>query len=252
MNRLRAGMIVLSVAAAVLLIGATGVRAEETLSAKLDPSGLVRVVAGEVAVEVATVDLNAHGPGWKHAPQAGATARVSDLPDQAGKRVVGVLPVPGTDGGALEFTETVKTLPQGFRLEYEVGVNQAMKLNGLQVSILLPVARYAGKELVITRPDDDEPSVATLPLEQREETPQVWAGAGSKIEVATGTDQAITIELLAAADIVIQDLRKWDQPVFEIRFPAIMEDPGRVVAAEDKFHLNLTVTFAGPVKLTGP
>ena len=250
MSSLRAGMIVGSLVVAALWVGAPGLWAQEELSAKLDPSGLVRVVAGDV--EVATVDLNAHGPEWKHAPQAGATARVTDLPDQAGKRVVGTLPVPGTDGGALEFTETVTALPQGFRLEYEVGVNRAMKLNGLQVSVNLPVARYAGKELVVMRPDNDEPGIATLPLEKREDTPQVWGGEGSKIEVAKGTDQALTIELRAATDVVIQDLRQWDQPTFEIRFPAIMEDPGREVAAEDKFHLELTVTFAAPVKLTGP
>ena len=42
------------------------------------------------------------------------------------------------------------------------------------------------------------------------------------------------------------------RPVFEIRFPAIMEDQGRDMAADDRFHLDLTVTFAAPVKLEGP
>ncbi len=249
MDRLRAGTIVVSLVAAVLLGAAPGLWAQETLSAKLDPSGMVRVVAGDV--ELATIQLNAHGPGWQYAPQVSATARVSDLPDQAGKQFVGTLPVPNTDGGALEFTETLRPLPQGVRLEYEVGVTQAMKLNGLQVSICLPVAQYAGKELVIARPDSD-PRVATLPQEQRENTFQVWGGEGAKIEVAKGTDQAITIELRAAADVVIQDLRQWDQPTFEIRFPAIMEAPAREVAVEDRFHLDLTVTFAAPVQLAGP
>ena len=247
MDRLRAGMMVAISAAVALLAAAPGLWAEEALSVKLDPSGLVRVLAGEV--EVASVDLNAHGPQWTHVSQADATARVADLPEQGGKRVVGALPVPGTDGGALEFTESVKPLPQGFRLEYEVGVNQALKLNGLQVSIHLPVDRYGGQEMVITRPDED-PQIATLP-EEKGEAAQVWGGEGAKLEVAKGTDQAITIELRAGADVVIQDLRQWEQPAFEIRFPAIMEDPPREVAAEDRFHLDLTVTFAGPVKAAG-
>jgi hypothetical protein len=248
-------MTVGGLAAALLLGAASGLCAQQTLSAeaalsaKLDPSGLVRVVAGDV--ELAVIELNAHGPEWQHAPQAGATARVTDLPDQAGKQFVGTLPVPNTEGGALAFTEILGALPQGLRLEYEVGVTKAMRLNGLQVSVLLPVAEYGGKELVITRPEDD-PQVVTLPQEQRENMAQVWGGDGAKMEAAKGTDQAVTIELQAAADVVVQDLRQWKQPSFEIRFPAIMEDPPREVAAEDRFHLVLTVTFAAPVRLVGP
>jgi hypothetical protein len=80
----------------------------------------------------------------------------------------------------------------------------------------------------------------------------LWSGEGAKIEVAKDTDEAVTIELRAAADVIVQDLRQWDRPIFEIRFPAIMQEEGREVAAEDKFHLDLTVTFASPVKLEGP
>jgi hypothetical protein len=54
-----------------------------------------------------TVELNAHGPEWKYAPQTSAAAEVSDLPDQAGKRFVGTLKVPNVDGGAIAFTESV-------------------------------------------------------------------------------------------------------------------------------------------------
>jgi hypothetical protein len=47
-------------------------------------------------------------------------------------------------------------------------------------------------------------------------------------------------------------MRQWDNPVYEIRFPAIMEDAGREVAAGDRFHLDLTVTFAAAVGLGVP
>jgi len=161
------------------------------------------------------------------------------------------LPIPNTDGGAIQYTESVKALPQGLQLEYDLGVTGAMRLNGLLVSIYLPVARYGGKEVVVAQPLG-ESQIVGLPQEQQERTFQVWAGQGAKIEVAEGTDEAVTIELRAATDVVIQDLRQWDSPVFEIRFPAIMEDQGRDVAAEDKFHLDLTVTFAAPVKLEAP
>jgi len=249
MSRLQARTVVVSVAATVLLAAASGLWAQETLSAKLDASGMVRVTRGDV--ELAMIELNAHGPEWKHAPQASATAEVSDLPDQAGKRFAGTLPIANTDGGAIRFTESVKPLPQGLQLEYDISMTRAMKLNGLQVSICLPVAQYAGKEVVVAQPEG-EPQIVGLPQEQQAQRFQVWAGEGAKIEAAKGTDEAVTMELRAATDVVIQDLRQWDRPTYEIRFPAIMEDQGRDVAAEDKFHLDLTVTFAAPVKLEAP
>ena len=249
MGRAHAGMVVLGLTAAVLLAAAPGLWAQEPLVAKLDPSGMVRVFAGDA--ELAMIELNAHGPEWQHAPQASATARFSVLPNGGSRRFVGTLPVPKTDGGAIMYTETLKLLPTGLKLEYEVGMTKAMKLDGLQVSVLLPVAQYAAKELVISNPDAD-PQIATFPKEQIGNAFQVWSGEGSRIEVAKGTDQAVTLELRAAADVVIQDLRQWKQDSFEIRFPAIMEAPGRDVTADDRLHFDVTVSFAGPVKLEGP
>jgi hypothetical protein len=125
-----------------------------------------------------------------------------------------------------------------------------VRLNGLQLSVCLPVPQYAGQELVAARPDGD-PQIVGLPEEQRQNF-QLWSGEGGKVEVAAGTDRAVTVELRAATDVIVQDLRQWERPIFEIRFPAIMEDQGREVTAEDEFHLDLTVTFAAPVKLEGP
>ena len=222
------------------------------LTAKLDPSGMIQLTRG--AVELAMIELNAHGAEWKHAPQATATAQASTLPNGAGRRFVGTLPVPNTDGGAIRFTETIRLLPQGFRLEYDLGVTKAMKLDGLQLSLNLPVAAYAGKSVAIGQLQG-EPQGVTLPPEKQEkaeQTFQLWSGEGARVEVAKDTDASLTAELRAPTDLVIQDLRKWGTNVFEIRFPAIMEDPGRDVAADDKFHLDLTITFATPVKLEGP
>lgn len=211
------------------------------LSASLDPSGMVRVLTGET--ELLMIELNAHGPDWKHAPQETARAETADLQAGPGKRVSGTLPVPNTDGGALNFVQTVVPLPQGLKLGYDVEVAKTMKLNGLQVSILLPTRRYAGKELAISDPDRDDIETATLPEEQKGESFQVWSGAGATIEVAKGTPVAATLSLIASADVVVQDLRRWERQVFEIRFPAIMEGEGREVTPEDRFHLDLTVTF---------
>ncbi len=233
----------------MLLSAAGGAWAQDALTVTLHPSGMIQIGSGQT--EPAMVELNAHGPNWQHAPQETATAEVSDLPGQTGKRIVGTLPIPNTDGGALAYTQSVKTLPQGLLLAYDLSVPKPVKLNGLQLSILLPVARYAGKELVVRRHGAD-PQIAGFPEKQSERSFQVWSGEGARVEIAGGTPEAFTVELRAATDTVVQDLRQWEREIFEIRFPAIMEDQGRELAVGDRFHLDLTLTFAAPVKLTGP
>ena len=249
MSRLQAGMVLVSVLLAAVFAAASGGWAQETLTAKLGPSGMVRLLRGNT--ELAMIELNAHGTDWTHAPQESATAQVSDLPDRAGKRFEGTLPIPTAAGAGIQFIESVKALPQGLRLEYDLNMTGAMKLNGLQLSVNLPVAQYGGEDVTIPQLDGD-PEAATLPQEESANNFQVWSGEGAKIEVARDTDDAITIELRAPTDIVVQDLRRWEHPIFEIRFPAIMEDGGRDVSADDRFHLDLTVSLPAPVKLQGP
>lgn len=223
--------------------------AQGEITATLQPSGLIEV--SDDAGILATIELNAHGPGWQHAPQDSVTGEVRALPDEDGAEVTGALAIPNTDGGALEFIETVRPLPQGLRLEYDVSVTQAMRLSGLQFTVNLPVARFGGDEVIIRQPTGD-PKIAGLPAEQGDTWAQLWRGDGSTIEVAGDTDRAITVQLRAATDVVLQDLRQWDQESFEVRFPAIMEDPGREMSEDDRFHLDVTITFAGPLTLVMP
>ncbi len=240
------------IAAIVLavLVAASTSWAQGTLVAKADASGLIHV--SRDGVELATIELSAHGPGWQHAPQSSATAQVSTLPGQGGLRFTGSLPIPATEGGALNYEETVTELPQGLRVEYEVTVAAAMLLSGLQVSVNLPVGVYAGKEIMVSSPHA-EAKIAGLPEEQPEVgRHQIWGGQGARVEAAAGTEDAVAMELRAAADVVVQDLRQWEHPIFEVRFPAIMQDPGREMTLDDRFHLDLTVTFAAPVDLQAP
>jgi hypothetical protein len=231
------------------LLAAPEVSAQAKLTATVEESGLIRLSRGTTAL--ATIELNAHGPEWKHAPQTDATAKVTDLPDRAGKQAVGELPIPNADGGAIRFTETIRTIAQGLRLEYDLEATAAMRLNGLQLSLVLPVETYAGHEVVVSRLEAD-PEIIGLPLEPREQGFQLWSGEGAKIEVAKDAEGAVTVELRAPTDVVVQDLRQWEQQVFEVRFPAIMEDQGREVTPDDRFHLDLTVTFPESITLAGP
>jgi len=249
MGILRSGVVLVGCCVTALLAATPGSWAQQALSARLDPSGTVRIFTG--TVELAMIELNAHGTDWTHASQESATAQASDLPDHAGKRFVGTLPIPTAAGAAIQFTETVKALAQGLQLEYDVGVTAAMKLNGLQLSVNLPVGQYAGKDLTVPQVEGD-PEVVTLPQEQKENGFQVWNGEGARIEIAKDTADAITVELRAPTDVVVQDLRQWEHDIFEIRFPAIMEGGGRDVAADDRFHLDLTVSLPASVKLQGP
>lgn len=231
------------------LVAASASWAQGTLVAKPDSSGLIHISRG--GVELATIELNAHGPGWVHAPQSSATAQVT-ASEQSDLRFTGALPIPNTEGGALNYTEDITELPQGLRIEYEVTVAAAMLLNGLQVSVNLPVDVYAGKELMVSSPHA-EAKIIGLPEEQPEAgRSQLSWNDGSRVEVAAGTEDAIAVELRAATDVVILDLREWEHPLFEVRFPAIMQDPGREMTLDDRFHLDLMVTFAAPVDLQTP
>lgn len=231
------------------LLTASGAFAQDPLRAKLEPTGELRILRGDT--ELALIDLNAHGPQWSHAPQATATAQVSDLPDKSGKRFTGTLPIPNSNGGVLRFTETVRVIPQGLRLEYDLSAGGAVKLNGLQLSVGLAVAQYVGKQLAIAQYDGD-PVILSLPTAQDEKPFSGWSGEGSRVAVGVGTPEELVVELRAPTDAMVQDLRAWKHQTFEVRFPAIMEDGGRDMTAEDRFHLDLTVTCATPLKLAGP
>jgi hypothetical protein len=222
--------------------------AQGTLTAKVEPNGTIRV--SDATGEIAMIELNAHAPGWVYAAQSTATAQGTDLPAGSGKRVSGTLPIPNAKSG-LTFVESVKAIPQGLQLEYDVTAAQTVRLAGLQVSVNLPTSRYAGKGLLIGQPDQD-PESGTFPTQGSDQSFQVWTGSGERVEVGRGTTDAIALRLRAATDLLVYDLRKWQHDLFEIRFPAIMEDGGRDVTPEDRFHLDFTITFAMPVKIVAP
>jgi len=239
--------------AAALLVAAAGAcfaqaatAATGPVTATVAPSGLIEVSDGSGLL--ATIDLNAHGPGWDNVTQSMGSGEFTGAAGDKALQVTGTLPVPKTEDGVLDFTESVTALAQGLRIEYDLSAPKTVSLNGLQLSINLPVARYGDGEVMILRPHDD-PDIAGLPAEPVEGRTQLWRGDGATIEVGTDTPEAIKVQLRAATDVFIQDLRQWEHDIFEVRFPAIMEDPPREVMAGDRFHLDLTITFAGPFTL---
>jgi len=239
-----------SLGMAVMTLGVASVSwSQDAAEAVLAPSGVLHV--SRAGALLATTDLNAHGPKWTHASQKDARAKASDAAD-TGKRLAGVLTIPNTDGGTIAYTQTVTPLSQGFRLEYDLTMTKTMKLNGLQLSVNVPVDKYAGGEVLVSEIHDDMPDLVGLPQEHQRGRFRLWSGQGAKIEIAKETPDQITLELRAATHVVVQDLRQWDQQIFEVRFPAIMEETGREVAEGDRFHLDLTITVPTPVQLKAP
>ncbi len=222
--------------------------AQDALSAKVHPSGMVEVVRGKASLVL--IDLNAHGAEWEYASQKDTKAQISKLAGRAGRRCAGAFPIPNADGATIRFTQDVEMLSQGFRIEYDLTLEKTARLNGLQVSVSLPEPPYAGKEVLVSRLGGD-PTLVGLPKEHQEGKSHLWTGDGARIEIAKDTKEAVTVELRAVTDVLLQDLRQWQSPFFEIRFPAIMEHSGRQISAGTRFHLDITVTFAAPVQLAG-
>jgi hypothetical protein len=250
--------------ALLLLIGfgTQIVCAQDALTAKLLAQGGVKVMAGDKLL--ATLSLNAHGPAWKHVDQPAATAVVRDAETGPARIVEGSLPVPDTDGGAVRFVETVKPVEKGFSVAYSLGYTKAMALNGLQVSLLLPAEVFGGKSVVLHAPGEgdaaaDRATEVALPEQLSAEKWQLATSPATKVEIAPGTENAITIapkvpEAEAGAKVqlpkfIVQDLRKWDQNVFEIRLILIYDEKGKQVTAEDKANTELSVTFARALQL---
>jgi len=255
------GVVVLLAASSLLIVWGPQVAcAQDALTAKLLAQGGVSIMSGEKVL--ATLSLNVHGPEWQHADQVAATAVVKEADPGPGKVVEGTLPVPGSEGGTVQFVETIRPVAQGFSAGYSLGFTKAMTLNGLQVSLLLPTDTFAGKGIVVHRqpakPAGGEAAAAetvsvTLPEQLDQEKWQLATTPASKIEIAAGTVNAITLtpkppevkegEAAELPRFVIQDLRKWEQNVFEVRLILIMEDKGKQVSAEEKMKVALDLAF---------
>jgi hypothetical protein len=249
--------------------------AQEGLTAKLLAQGGITIMSG--GETVAKLSLNAHGPQWSHADQILATAATRNA-EEGGKIVEGFLPVPNTDGGAIRFAETLQPTDDGFAVSYKLSFIQAMTLNGLQVSLLLPAKAFAGQGIALHAPQaeavgeagDEAPAAAaptliTLPAQMDGENWQLATAPAGKVEIAPGTPRAITLvpklpetaegegdRLQEAAPgaarkapfLVVQDLRKWEQDVFEVRLVLVMSEEGQEMAADEVLEAGLELTFA--------
>lgn len=246
-------MLLTGVAVGLLLAGLVGKAQQVEVEAEKEALGLRFMQDGRVQVwdgteQLMTLELNAHGPQWSHAGQEKASASRAGTEDDSEVVFSGSLPVPNTEGGAIQFVETLKPIEGGFSAAYQLRVNKEVLVNGLQVSLLLPAARFAGREVVL-RAAEGAPTKLTLPQQLNAEKWRLGAAECNNVEIAPGTPDAIALTTEEAASLVFQDLRQWQKEVFEMRLALITADKGELVSADKQYAAKVEVTFARPLAL---
>jgi len=241
---MRFGMVI----GCLALFGAVAATGQEGVQCAIQQGGALAISLG--AEKLGVLELNAHGPEWKYVSQTAATAEVKAAEAGKGEVITGRLLVPGAEGGAVVFTETVTPGEKQVEVAYDLSFSQVMTVNGLQFSLLLPIKPYAGKSLVV-RTGEGEKQGTLAQILNREQW-QLMTVKGTEVKIASGDPEEITITSDREATIAICDLRRWDREEFEIRFALLTEDKGKQMTAADSYQTKLTLAFAEPVTLTKP
>jgi hypothetical protein len=71
--------------------------------------------------------------------------------------------------------------------------------------------------------------------------------------VQIGADEAAatTLKIDKTYGLVLHDLRQWERNEFEIRIPLFPDDKGKMIGANDRYDLEVTIGPAG-ITVTGP
>ena len=213
------------------------------------------------------LELNAHATDWQHIPQADFVVSKLAKPDAQSRVVAADLIVPGETPATMSVFEQLRLEGTGLTATYDLRAKDATKLCGLQLSLLLESAQYAGTTVTFTGlktvvagrtapdliPYGTPPPTDGLPdfVEAAQTTAALPLAVGANHQLAdvycdkltvTGAN-ALPFTLTSARPmrVVIQDNRKWGVEQFEIRLAFIMEATGRVVPAETQFHAGVTV-----------
>ena len=243
----RFGTIALALGVAAVLAGTTAV-AQQGIVVQPAPTGRLQLM--QAGQPIMAIELSVHGDNWTHAAQSRAQAQVTQVADQPGLLYKGLLAVPGGEG-PLNFEETVRPAENGFFVDYKMWFDQATTLNGLQVSLLLPVARYLGKSVVLVAGGGRETTVE-LPMQL---DAQKWvlhqSGGVTEVQIGPGTDVASGVACGGPTNVLVHDLRQWQQQVFEIRFHEVYQQTATTVEANREFKVSLAFGFQEPVTIQG-
>jgi len=199
--------------------------------------------------DLGTLELNLHNSNWKYASQAEATAKCEEQAG-GGKTFTGALMVPDVPGVSMSFLETITPKDDGVHVIYELRPSAPLVLNGLQISLLLPTARFAGQRVAIRGQDTPERSIQ-LPRVLDADAWQLGTVRGNTVEI--GTEEAATLALRTdkTSGLILHDLRRWDREEFEIRIPIVQADEGKMIGANERFDVEV-VLGPGEFEVIGP
>lgn len=219
---------------------------EEGITVRTDASGRISLMAEGRLIGI--IELSLHAPEWTHVPQSRARAQAEVVTEDDAPVLTyrGTLPLPNAEGG-VSFVQAVRPAENGFFLDYDITCEQAVTLNAIQVSLLMPEALYRGSQAEITLAGD---TIRQLPLpeEQAEDFVLLQANTNS-VGVAPEGAPALAIGAKEGADTRIMDLRRWNQPYFEVRYPLVYADQGQEIAAGTTYKAPLALGFEVPVTI---
>lgn len=232
----------------LLALAGTALGQDEGITVRADPSGRISMLAGGRLIGI--IELSLHTPGWTHVAQSRARAQSAVEQGEGGPVLVhkGTLPIPGGEAG-LAFVQKTQGAENGFFVDYDITCEQDVTLNAIQVSLLMPEALYRGGQAEVTMPGD---AVRQVPLAQEQaENFVLFQGKTNQVGIAPPDTPAIAIGAKEGSDTFIHDLRRWDQPYFEVRYTLVFNDEGQDIVADTNYQVPLAIGFDVPVTVEG-
>lgn len=228
---------------------------EEPIVAKLlppssyDPAGPAVLVEadGELSllgpggVARATIRLGVHGREWALTEQPAADIHGGDLAADV-RTVTGAIPVPGADGGAVEYEEVVQPQGDGFALTYTIRRAEPLAINSHHLSLSVPLPPHAGQIVTMV---GEETREVTLPAEHGEL--HLARLRARELRFWPGRDDGMTITVDPPTPVLLQDNRRFGSDQLEVRFEfgGDMERP----LPPGETTLRLVVRPKGPVQV---
>jgi hypothetical protein len=208
----------------------------------LKPSGWVRVGTRDAIYVEAMVAI--HGVDWSYAAQDQATVQLSG--DTRARYAVGSLAVPSTGEARMDFVQKATALPDGgLGLAYKLSFPQPVRLNGYQVSFVVPLRRYAGATIKLGTPQGEKSVVVGETLGDK----FLHAGPVTSVAVAPGRADGFKLRLDEPSNLLVQDGRGWGGTDLELRFNFRRAEAGDEVPAGESVQRAFTLSLNSPLQM---
>jgi hypothetical protein len=265
MTTLRSRVTVVAVVALLTLFVMQVAGAADALVVTAKDTGGISVSKAPLAAGARaplSLQLNAHATDWVNVAQDAAKITDKQASDKA-LQFTGTLAIPGDKGGDLGFKEQIGLDAGTLNASYTVKPAKALTVFGLQVSVNLDTAVYKGGVVTVSQvkaPAADaaagaavetEAITVALPAEASGDNFTLYSETATKIEVATADGIPFTLTVPQPCKFVIQDNRKWENPVFEIRLVLEMDANGLELAADKEYKPALAFKFGAPLAFAG-